>query len=85
MIENYKPLDKNKRYLITGVATKITDIIHVLEKVLGKKANIKNVAGDKSESTIAKAHKELMFKEFDTQKMTDIERNLKDFLKEEKL
>lgn len=81
-----KPENNFKVYDVgTGVATKITDIIHVLEKVLGKKANIKNVAGDKSESTIAKAHKELMFKEFDTQKMTDIERNLKDFLKEEKL
>lgn len=81
-----KPENNFKVYDIgTGVATKITDIIHVLEKVLGKKANIKNVAGDKSESTIAKAHKDLMFRGLDLQKMTDLEENLRDFLKEEKL
>ena len=81
-----KPENNFKVYDIgTGVATKITDIIQILEKILGKKAKIKNVSGDKSENTITKAHKELMFKEFDIQKMTDIERNLRDFLKEENL
>lgn len=69
----------------TGVATKITDIIQILEKILGKKAKIKNVSGDKSESTIARAHKNLMFRGLDLQKMTDLEENLRNLLKEERL
>lgn len=81
-----KPENNFKVYDVgTGVATKITDVIQILEKILGKKAKIKNVSGDKSESTIARAHKNLMFRGLDLQKMTDLEENLRNLLKEERL
>ena len=81
-----KPENNFKVYDVgTGVATKITDVIQILEKILGKKAKIKNVSGDKSESKIARAHKNLMLRGLDLQKMTDLEENLRNLLKEERL
>ena len=81
-----KPENNFKVYDVgTGVATKITDIIQIVERILGKKAKIKNINVDKSESTIAKAHKDLMFRGLDLQKMTDLEENLSNLLKEERL
>jgi len=64
----------------TGVAIKITDVVETLERILGRKAKIKNVGNDSSEAVSVKAHKELMFGNVDIQALDNLEANLRKFV-----
>jgi len=76
-----KPSGNFKVYDVgTGVATKITDVVEFLERILGKKAKVKTVSTDNSEIVSVKAHRELMFNNVDIQPMTNLEDNLRKFV-----
>jgi len=69
----------------SGKATKITEVLQILEEILGKKSIIKNISGSKNESIITKAHKELIYQNVNLEKISDLKANLKDFLQTQKV
>ena len=76
-----KPSDNFKVYDVgTGVATKITDVVETLERLLGAKARLKTVSTDASEIVSVKAHRKLMFNNVDIQSATNLEGNLRKFV-----
>lgn len=69
----------------SGKATKITEVLQILEEILGKKSMVKNISGSKNESIITKAHKELIYQNVNLEKVSDLKANLKDFLQTQKV
>ncbi len=64
----------------TDVATKITDVVETLKRILSRKAKIKTVDNDSPEAVSVKAHKELMFRNVDIQALDNLEANLRKFV-----
>ncbi len=69
----------------SGKATKIIEVLQILEEILGKKSIVKNISGSKNESIITKAHNELIYQDVNLEKISDLKANLKDFLQTKKV
>ena len=69
----------------SGKATKITEVLQILEEILGKKSIVKNISGSKNESIITKVHNELIYQDVNLEKVSDLKANLKDFLQTQKV
>ena len=69
----------------SGKAAKITEVLQILEELLGKKSIVKNISGSKNESIITKAHNELIYQDVNLEKISDLKANLKDFLQTQKV
>ena len=69
----------------SGKANKITEVLQILEEILGKKSIVKNISGSKNESIITKAHNELIYQDVNLEKVSDLKANLKDFLQTQKV